>query len=648
MADIPDIRNFPKERPDLRGSPKGLLDLWMKDNIDWMESCIPAIFLGYQNNDRNTGYGIIRPLIQKKSPDGTVTDRGRYLLPIRQFQHGTFMINAPLVEGDTGWIVAGDRDNTNAIQVNSMIQGRESGIGKKGAQGVPIGNEGPQPPNQFDSHKYLYGFFLPDKWGGVPLPEEFKDSLVIGQVSAPESPDAAAPSYGRFVLDPDGTIHVLSARHYDEKAQKLRGGAVYIDLSLDKDAKPVRPDSDKIEEILGQLGITAIAEVQGEVNVKPWYDPDGKPHGGNLSVEKDATVGGSLAVQNGAKVEKGLSVDGNTDINGRVVIKHDTSRTVTIDGHDLINGDAKFVKKTIVTGKDRNRSHGGKVYLTTEETYVLADRGKETPPIDLSDIAGEGGDDVAVDAISVAWHEKRDDDGNPTGGEELAVKGWHNQKDVNGEGSLPEGETETEGDPEGTGGDVSIESMIIEGNGDNYREYQVLGRKKPGGPLVYIPITKSDSSEDSSGGDSSSESGGDSSGDSGDSSGESGGDSSEDPPEPPATESEPVVTKVRWNTEDGKHQLEYDAGTINLRTGAITPDGQSPHVIVTADPCDCGGGGSGGDIPDFDFVADVRYDPETKQLQKKMGHFVNGEKTVDDWTMMEGGQAVPHSSTVGS
>ena len=516
--------------PGLRNSPKGLLDLWMKENLDWMESCIPAIFLGYQNDDRNTGYAIVQPLVKIKTPVDTV-ERGKYLLPIHHIQHGTFMVDAPLVKGDTGWIVAGDRDNTNVLAANSAIQGAESGIGEHDAQGVPRGNQGPQEPTQRNTHRFLYGFFLPDKWGGVPLPEEFKNSLVIGQVSAPESPDAAAPSYGRFVLDPDGTIHVLSARHYDEKVQKLRGGAVYIDLSLDKDAKPVRPDSDKIEEILGQLGITAVAGVQGELNVKPWYDPDGNPHGGNLSVEKNATVGGTLTVENGATVSNGLSVDGNSSINGRVVIKHDTSRTVTIDGHDLINGDAKFVKKTIVTGKDRNRSHGGKVYLTTEETYVLADRGRETPPIELSDIAGGGGDNVEVDAISVAWHEKVDEEGNAAGGEELSVKGWHTQKDINGDGDLPPGEDEPmpDYDPEEVGGDVSLESMIIEGNGDGYREYQVLGRKCPGGPLVYIPITKSDSSEDSSGGDSSGDSSGESSGDS---SSESGGDSSEDPPEP--------------------------------------------------------------------------------------------------------------------
>lgn len=208
-------------------------------------------------------------------------------------------------------------------------------------------------------------------------------------------------------------------------------------------------------------------------------------------------------------------------------------------------------------------------------------------------------------------------DTDPDKEEVLEIKGWQKQDKVSG---------------------ATVASTLVDGG--TYVNYQVVAREKKDGELVYIDIGKIGGG----GGDSSE-------------------DPSEDPPEPPATESEPVVTEVRWNTEDGKHQLEYDAGTINLRTGAITPDGQSPHVIVTADPCDCGGG-SGGEGYDgkIRYVAAVKYDLSSHKLKQQIIEldFATGQKTIisdpdvkDDayredgpWVDVDNGQAVPHSQTV--
>ena len=388
MADV-DKTFLPtsSNRPGLLNSPKGLLDLWMKENLDWMESCIPAIFLGYQNDDRNTGYAIVQPLVKIKTPVDTV-ERGKYLLPIHHIQHGTFMVDAPLVKGDTGWIVAGDRDNTNVLAANSAIQGAESGIGEHDAQGVPRGNQGPQEPTQRNTHRFLYGFFLPDKWGGVPLPEEFKDSLVIGQVN----PDAS--SYGRFVMDPDGTIHVLSKRWYDAKEQKLRGGAIFVDLSW-KGKLPTEP----VETWrLGENNVTATEIIWGNLVVREWEDPDGYAHGGSIEVQHNANVGGTLTVENGATVSNGLSVDGDANINGNVLIKDNTSRTVSIKPSDLkLGGNAHFREMEIVTGKDFNRSHNGKVYLSRVRTYVLANENVPLEPVEISGVGGGGSGEMVVE-----------------------------------------------------------------------------------------------------------------------------------------------------------------------------------------------------------------------------------------------------------
>lgn len=386
-------------RPSLLNSVNGILGMWMERSIDSIQGCMPAIFLGYQEDSRESGMAWVQPLVMRKKSNGETEERGKILLPIHHLQHGTFMIDAPLIEGDTGWIIAGDRDNTNVLAANGAIQGPDSGIGKHEPDGKPIGNQGPQPPGMMDSHKYLYGFFLPDKWGGIPLPPKFRDSLVIGQVN----PNAT--SHGRFVLDPDGTIHVLSTRWVEPKTQLTRGGAVFVDLSW----KAKLPKDLKESWKLGELKVIGVEEVLGNLGISEWTDPDGNKFGGNLLVHNKATIGGGLEVKGGAKVENGLAVDGQTDINGNVHIHDNTSRSVDIEPGVLVNGNAKFVLKTILTGKDENRSHDGKVYLAREQAYVLADPGIPMEPVE---IAGEGGGGGGGDFVIEPFYVRRREEGS--------------------------------------------------------------------------------------------------------------------------------------------------------------------------------------------------------------------------------------------
>lgn len=471
--------------PESQGTLKGIFNVWQKQLFYELQTCMPAIFLGYKDDKRETGMGIVKPLVKLVDADGQTYERGEMELPIRQFQHGTFMIDAPLVEGDTGWLIAGDRDNTNVLLNNGAIQAVDSGIGKRGEQGVPLGNDGPQDPGFLDSHKYLYGFFLPDKWGGIPLPPEMKDSLVIGQVN----PNAT--SHGRFVLDPDGTIHVLSTKWYDAKEQKLRGGAVFVDLSW----KGKLPTEIKESWRLGEHQVTAIETILGDLIVKEWEDPDGYAHGGNLKVEHDAEVKGGFVAWFKSAFRSALDVFGDAFFHSKVTVKHNTSRTVTIDPkRDLAQSDAQFREVYIVTGKDFNRSNNGKVALKLERRRILSDEKIDEQPVEF-EVGGGGGGDVKTDEISVSWHKESDE-----AGDELAVKGWHDQYDVNGDGTLPAGEEpkpKSEYDPENEGGDVSLSTIIWQGKGPGYSEYQILARKKPGGPLVYIPIVSGAGSSDS-------------------------------------------------------------------------------------------------------------------------------------------------------
>ena len=117
-------------RPELLQSIPGILGTWLTRAVDNLQFCMPAIFLGYADDDRASDMAWVQPLVKHKNSQGVTQDRGRILVPIRNFQHGTFMIDAPLVKGDTGWLIAGDRDNTYVLAANNAIQGVDSGIGE--------------------------------------------------------------------------------------------------------------------------------------------------------------------------------------------------------------------------------------------------------------------------------------------------------------------------------------------------------------------------------------------------------------------------------------------------------------------------------------------------------------------------------------
>ena len=107
------------------------------------------------------GSVLVKPLIKLVDSDGSEIDCSEVRLFVRTDNHGGFFIQHPVFVGDTGWMVATDRDNALVRQYNSSE--------------YPLENEGPQPPNKNKNlHKYSFGFFIPDKWVSVA------DELVKG------------------------------------------------------------------------------------------------------------------------------------------------------------------------------------------------------------------------------------------------------------------------------------------------------------------------------------------------------------------------------------------------------------------------------------------------------------------------------------
>lgn len=124
-----------------------------------MKHCLPAIVKKY---DRATGIVSVLPLVKTviDTRDGTILeDRPTYNVPIRGIHHGGFTIDVPIFAGDTGWLIAADRNSATARAKNSTENLEDL------KEYSEDGNEGAKAPDTRALADFAWGFFIPDYWG---------------------------------------------------------------------------------------------------------------------------------------------------------------------------------------------------------------------------------------------------------------------------------------------------------------------------------------------------------------------------------------------------------------------------------------------------------------------------------------------------
>lgn len=102
---------------------------WGEKNNKKLDICVPAIVEEY---NRETGTALVRKLPLRVSSANEIENEVPVIVTVRREQHGGFLIDAPLFEGETGWLVSADLDTYTAKAFNSFIQEKLTGIGKIG------------------------------------------------------------------------------------------------------------------------------------------------------------------------------------------------------------------------------------------------------------------------------------------------------------------------------------------------------------------------------------------------------------------------------------------------------------------------------------------------------------------------------------
>lgn len=238
------------------GSPVRMFDAVLRVFGLRFECCIPAIV---ENYDRNSHMVLARPLVNMVSADGEQLKRDVIEVPARRIQHGEFLIDIPIYKGDTGWIIAGDRDNENAMLSNCFDTTSE------GSQ-----NRGGQRPITKNIHKYRFGFFLPDRWGEIKLDKigDVEDSSLVDETD-----------------------------HTGDAVIRSMNGKTCIVISKDGD----------IEISLNKNGGNNSLTLNANLNVN-----------GNISSSGDVSVGGSGSFAGSISTDMSISASGDVFADGKV------------------------------------------------------------------------------------------------------------------------------------------------------------------------------------------------------------------------------------------------------------------------------------------------------------------------------------------
>ena len=302
------------------------------------EGCIPAVVV--QREDER---GLIRVLpiakTMKQTKDKLIGENKKplWVRPFKIF-HGGFHIHTPLFIGDTGYLIAIDRDCMTAIQKNEKPvekDGNLDGLKEKNTSN----------PDDLTPQRYNYGFFLPCSWvlnDGELLKEHFnreegtlKDRFVVSNGKKIDEDGSCYITIGR-----DGGIEIHSTNSLARVSEEA------IDLM----------HRDSLDD--------------GE-----YKDEDGKTHIKNSSVVRSHGSGVEIGRYGGDGKRNVLKVNGDksTFSNEKLSAEVDLNK---------LHSSASFREVRIITGGPSR--DGDTVTIPTSTIRVLCDEPIQSSPLTFS------------------------------------------------------------------------------------------------------------------------------------------------------------------------------------------------------------------------------------------------------------------------
>ena len=302
------------------------------------EGCIPAVVV--QREDER---GLIRVLpiakTMKQTKDKLIGENKQplWVRPFKIF-HGGFHIHAPLFIGDTGYLIAIDRDCMTAIQKNEKPVEKDGNLDE-------LKEKITSNPDDLTPQRYNYGFFLPCSWvlnDGELLKEHFnrdegtlKDKFVVSNGKKIDEDESCYITISR-----DGVVEIHSTNSLARISKDS------VDLMC----------RDSIDD--------------GE-----YKDEDGNTHIKNSSVVRSHGSGVEIGRYDGDGKRNVLEVNGDksTFSNEKLSAEIDLNK---------LKSSASFREVRIITGEPSR--DGDTVTIPTSTIRVLCDEPIQSSPLTFS------------------------------------------------------------------------------------------------------------------------------------------------------------------------------------------------------------------------------------------------------------------------
>lgn len=302
------------------------------------EGCIPAVVV--QREDER---GLIRVLpiakTMKQTKDKLIGENKQplWVRPFKIF-HGGFHIHAPLFIGDTGYLIAIDRDCMTAIQKNEKPVEKDGNLDE-------LKEKNTSNPDDLTPQRYNYGFFLPCSWvlnDGELLKEHFnrdkgtlKEKFVVSNGKKIDEDESCYITISR-----DGVVEIHSTNSLARISKDS------VDLMC----------RDSIDD--------------GE-----YKDEDGNTHINNSSVVRSHGSGVEIGRYDGDGKRNVLEVNGDksTFSNEKLSAEVDLNK---------LKSSASFREVRIITGEPSR--DGDTVTIPTSTIRVLCDEPIQSSPLTFS------------------------------------------------------------------------------------------------------------------------------------------------------------------------------------------------------------------------------------------------------------------------
>ena len=302
------------------------------------EGCIPAVVV--QREDER---GLIRVLpiakTMKQTKDKLIGENKQplWVRPFKIF-HGGFHIHAPLFIGDTGYLIAIDRDCMTAIQKNEKPVEKDGNLDE-------LKEKNTSNPDDLTPQRYNYGFFLPCSWvlnDGELLKEHFnrdkgtlKEKFVVSNGKKIDEDESCYITISR-----DGVVEIHSTNSLARISKDS------VDLMC----------RDSLDD--------------GE-----YKDEDGNTHIKNSSVVRSHGSGVEIGRYDGDGKRNVLEVDGDksTFSNEKLSAEVDLNK---------LKSSASFREVRIITGEPSR--DGDTVTIPTSTIRVLCDEPIQSSPLTFS------------------------------------------------------------------------------------------------------------------------------------------------------------------------------------------------------------------------------------------------------------------------